>query len=66
MDIRKIDYNGLTICPNCSKHYKPILGKRKTNEVIQVEFPNATKIEREQLLTGICSDKCWNEFLGGI
>jgi len=52
------------ICPNCKKEYIPSLGKRKTNKLIQVEFPNAEPWEREQLLTGICSDKCWDEYLG--
>ena len=51
------------ICPNCKKEYKPIL-ERKTNELIQNEFPNATKEEREQLISGLCCDKCWKEFLG--
>lgn len=52
-------------CPNCKKLYKPVLGERKHPEMlIQVEFPFAKDWEREQLITGICSDKCWNEFLG--
>ena len=51
------------ICPNCKKEYKPVL-ERKGNELIQVTYPNASKEEREQLISGICSDKCWVEFLG--
>jgi len=54
---------GLILCPCCSKMYKPKL-KRKTNELIHIEFPNATKEEREQLISGICSNECWNKFLG--
>jgi len=54
---------GLIVCPNCKKEYKPIL-TRKTNNLIQVEFPKATREEREQLISGICSNKCWKEFLG--
>jgi len=54
---------GLILCPNCKKGYKPKL-TRKTNELIQNEFPKATKEEREQLISGLCSSKCWNEFLG--
>ena len=53
----------VVVCPNCKLAYKPILKKRKMNKLIQHEFPNATAMEREQLLTGICSDKCWNEYL---
>lgn len=54
---------GLIMCPNCKKEYKPIL-KRKGNELIQISHPNATKEEREQLISGLCSNKCWKEFLG--
>ena len=54
---------GLIICPNCKKEYKPIL-KRKDNELIQITYPKATQEEKEQLISGLCSSKCWNEFLG--
>ena len=37
-------------CPNCNKEYLPIL-ERKTEQ-------------REQLISGLCSTKCWNEYLG--
>lgn len=51
------------ICPNCKKDYIPVL-TRKTNKPIQEEYPDATSEEREQLISGICSTKCWNQFLG--
>ena len=55
----------LVRCPNCGKEYTPELGERKHPElVIQKEFPLATSTQREQLITGICSDRCWDEFLG--
>jgi hypothetical protein len=57
------DDNGLVVCPNCNKQYKPDL-ERKTNNPIQAEYPKATKEQREQLISGLCSDKCWNSFLG--
>lgn len=57
------DKNGFLVCPNCKKKYKPKL-VRKTDKLIQDEFPNATAEEREQLVSGICSNKCWDEFLG--
>jgi hypothetical protein len=50
-------------CPNCKKTYNPIL-ERKTSQLVQEEFPEATAEAREQLISGICSDKCWDEFLG--
>lgn len=33
-------------------------------KLIQEEWPHSTGEEREQLITGICSDKCWNNYLG--
>lgn len=64
MDTRRIDENGLVVCPSCGKHYKPVLGEKDQNMCIQDQFPKATAVEREQLLTGLCSQKCWNDFLG--
>jgi len=57
------DENGLIKCPNCKREYKPVL-ERKTDKPIQAEHPTATKEEREQLISGLCCDKCWNSFLG--
>ena len=59
----RVDDEGFITCPNCKKRYKPML-ERKTESLIQIEYPNATKEEREQLISGLCSNKCWNEFLG--
>ena len=52
------------VCPHCRKVYEPVLGERKTTLLIQEEFPKAKSWEREQLITGICSDECWDKFLG--
>ena len=57
------DENGFILCPNCKREYKPDL-ERKDGELIQVTHPNATKEQREQLISGLCSDSCWEEFLG--
>jgi len=55
----------MTICPSCLRHYFPELGERRVPSVsIQVEFPHAKAYQREQLVTGICSDKCWSDYLG--
>ncbi len=58
-------------CPNCGKQYTPVLALDKmgmarwnSGMLIQEAWPHAKAIEREQLQTGICSDKCWDEFLG--
>jgi len=58
-----LNEKGLIVCPNCKKEYKPIL-ERKEGELIQITYPKATREEREQLISGLCSSKCWNEFLG--
>jgi len=54
-----------TICPNCGKVYNPILKRPSGDDrPIQTIFPKSKAYEREQLITGICSDECWDEFLG--
>ena len=58
-----LNENGCLICPNCKKEYKPKL-KRKGNESLSISYPNSTIEEREQLISGLCSTKCWNEYLG--
>ena len=50
-------------CPNCKKEYEPEL-TRLDNKPIQQQYPNEPKWKREQLISGLCSDKCWKEFLG--
>ena len=66
MDARTRDPQGRTACPNCGKVYVPDLGERPADgRLIQEQFPEATAIQREQLMTGLCSDKCWNAYLGG-
>jgi len=53
-------------CPNCGKVYETILNRPVgDNRCIQNIFPDAPAWQREQLLTGICSNKCWKEYLGG-
>jgi hypothetical protein len=61
-------------CPNCGKVYTPELAKDQSfnqkftewqkGTLVQRVWPHAKPIEREQLQTGICSDDCWNKFLG--
>jgi len=53
------------ICPNCNKEYETELDRPNDDDRnIQDIFPNATSEQREQLITGLCSTKCWNEYLG--
>jgi hypothetical protein len=61
-------------CPNCKKQYVPDLAKSpdftskrttwRAGRLIQDVWPEASTIQREQLLTGICSDECWDKYLG--
>ena len=62
-------------CPNCKKIYTPDLATQPNFEeklvewqgrLIQNVWPEATLIQREQLMTGVCSDKCWAEYLGPL
>jgi len=52
------------LCPNCNKHYTPALTRHRPDLLIQQEFPDAPRWQREQLITGICSNSCWFAFLG--
>lgn len=58
-------------CMVCGEQYTPELMQRPdwdeklaeyngTKGHIQDIWPDATAAQREQLLSGICSDKCWN------
>jgi len=51
------------ICPVCKEQYTPVLGERD-RRLIQEQFPNAEPWEREQLLSGICSQACWDKAFG--
>jgi len=56
----------IRVCPNCKKEYETELEKPcGDNRNIQEIFPNEPAWKREQLISGICSNKCWEEFLGG-
>lgn len=48
-------------CPVCKKIYKPVLERKLPEEKIQNEFSNAPAWQREQLISGVCSDECWDK-----
>lgn len=65
----------LQTCPNCGKDYTPELANfndfpekmlkwRDGGRLIQTVWPEATAMQREQLQTGLCSDQCWDAYLG--
>ena len=49
----------LKTCPNCGKVYETDFPTRE-----EAVANGGTAIQKEQHQTGICSDKCWDEFLG--
>lgn len=61
-------------CPQCGRVYVPDLASEsdfstkfqlwRSGVLIQNVWPSATPAEREQLQTGICSDDCWDQYLG--
>ena len=46
-------------CVNCGKIYKTDLDRDKNGDL-----PEGTLIQKEQLISGICSNKCWKQFCG--
>ena len=62
-----------TECPQCHKKYVADLTKEPdweqklalylSGRLIHRVWPEATGLQRE-LMTGICSDECWNNYLG--
>lgn len=55
-------------CPQCLKEYESIIPIMSIIDLpdkpIQEIFPEYSPIAREQLITGICSDECWDNYLG--
>ena len=52
-------------CPNCKRVYTPELPPPRgdysaRNRPIQKIYPDAEPYQREQLQTGLCSDKCFD------
>ena len=52
-------------CSQCKRIYETELPERPKGDrrSIQDIFPEALPYQREQLQTGICSDKCFDEYL---
>lgn len=67
MRLIKPDAEGKIICPQCKRRYKPVLPIPDPSDrrAIQDIYPDAENWQREQQLTGICSDRCWDLYLTG-
>jgi hypothetical protein len=58
-----------TTCPNCHRVTDITIeaGKLQAYQSgthIQYVWPEWSPIQREQLITGMCSDECWNKYIG--
>lgn len=55
------DNQGRHICPNCRKAYEPYFDSK---EEAKQKASKDEKYKIEQYITGLCSDECWNQYLG--
>lgn len=53
-------------CPCCHEVYETALERQHPEMLIQQEFPDVPAWQREQHISGLCSNRCWNRFLFGI
>lgn len=56
-------------CPNCGAEDSVVVEKDKyvrwvKGEHIQDVWPEMPTTQREQIMTGFCSDECWIEYIG--
>ena len=52
------------VCPVCMNKYVLELQEVRDGRLIQEQFPDTKPWEREQLLSGICSQECWDGAFG--
>ena len=58
--------DGTVTCIQCGVDFKPALVRPPGDDrPLQLIYPNARPIEREQLISGIGCDACWDLFLTG-
>lgn len=50
--------DGKHVCPNCKRAYEPAYDSKEEAK------EHGTDAEKEQYITGLCSDGCWDEYLG--
>jgi hypothetical protein len=61
----------LRSCPYCERSYRAELAQRddwaerfpryRQGALVQVVWPDATAVQREQLVSGVCSQVCWRQ-----
>lgn len=60
-------------CPNCNKVTNYSLPtkqverwkKRRVGQTVASIFPSLTDMQRETLISGVCSDECWDQIMFG-
>lgn len=50
--------DGNHICPNCDADYEPEFSTKEAAK------ENGDEVAVEQHITGLCSNECWNDYLG--
>ena len=55
-------------CPGCHKDYDTDLPEHPSMGILTLStiYPDAEPWQREQLKTGYCSDKCYDESIQGV
>jgi endogenous inhibitor of DNA gyrase (YacG/DUF329 family) len=54
-------------CPQCGKVYQTELERPEgDNRPIQQIFPDESRWKKEQLISGVCCQRCWNLYLWGV
>lgn len=68
----QVNEDGMVTCPQCNKTYLVELAQRADwagkfsltkIKLVQEVWPTAMVYQQEQLITGLCSDKCQYEHL---
>ncbi len=64
---KKKRVNGVVRCPCCNKVYRPLL-RRPSGDDRGVDriFPAEPAWKREQLVSGICSDECFDKVFSNV
>ena len=53
-------------CPFCRTDYETELTRPKNDRrLIQQIFPDEPLWKREQLISSVCSQECWDRYIGG-
>lgn len=63
LSCKDMEQKGYRYCPNCKNWYVP---RHVNHATAMLQRNKHDKEGREQWISGMCSDKCWDEFLGVV